>query len=155
MPQTQLARKFRFVIAGPLVIAVLAALMVAPVASAANPAPITLASASDGRTMKLGDVAADDLVVVGFQENNVSYLRWSKNNGATFAAKVALHDGLASTDPRTATCNDSVFATSTWSGATPEVGAYFRNFVTGDISSFSLGAGDMADVACYGDIGAV
>jgi hypothetical protein len=131
-----------------------ATLALAQVASAAN-APITLASASDGRTLKLGDIASDDYILVGFQEKKVSYIRWSKNYGQTFAARVALNSGLPSTGPRVATCNDSVFAASTTTATTPEVIGYSQNFVTRDINTYSLGAGSMVDVACFGDIAAV
>jgi hypothetical protein len=155
MLRTQFTGNLRFVVSAPLALAILATLVLAPVASAANPTPITLASASDGRTLKLGDLAMDDVVAVAFQEKNVSYLRGSKNYGQTFATRVALNSGLPSTDPRTATCNDSVFAASTSTDPTPGVVAYSRNFVTGDSGPYPLGAGSMADVACYGDIGAV
>jgi hypothetical protein len=153
MTKTNFRRRIGILVSGPLVLGLLAALALAPGVNAANSA-ITLASASDGTTLKLGDVASDDAVVVGFQQKNKSYIRWSKNGGSTFASKVALHGGQAAKDPRVATCNDSVFAVSTWPGSTTTVGVDSRNFVTGDIDSYSLGAGTMADVACYGDIGA-
>ena len=95
-------------------------------------------------------------MVVGYQERNLSYMRWSMNEGQSFAPAVALHSGLPAKDPRVATCNDSVFAVSSWQTATtPEVGVDSRNFVTRDINTYSLGVGTMADVACFGDIGAV
>jgi hypothetical protein len=155
MPRTtRLGR--RFVLAGPLAVAVLATPFFAPLVSAADAAPITLASASDGRTLQLGDIAADELIVVGFQERNVSYMRWSKNLGKTFAAKVALHGGLAAKDPHVATCNDILFAVSSWQTATTtEIGVDYRDLVTGDNGTYSLGPGDMSDVACYGDLAAV
>jgi hypothetical protein len=156
MPTRDLARVLRFVVAGPLVLAVLCTLILSPIANAADAGAITLASASDGRTLRLGDLASDDLIVAAYQDRNVSYLRWSKNDGQTFASKVPLHDGLPAKDPRVATCNDSVFAVSSWPTATaPEIGLDFQNFVTRDIGSYSLGPGSAADVACYGDLGAV
>ncbi|HEY7024131.1 MAG TPA: hypothetical protein VH371_04130 [Candidatus Limnocylindrales bacterium] len=154
MRKIHLVRSLRFLVAGPLVVALLATLALAQVAAAAE-APITLASASDGRTLKLGDIASDDFLVVAFQQRNLSYIRWSMNEGHSFASKFALHDGLPAKDPRVATCNDSIFAVSSWPGATPEVGLFYRNFVTGDVGNYSLGAGSMADVSCFGDIGAV
>jgi hypothetical protein len=139
---------------GPLALSAVAALAFAQVATAAS--ATTLASASDGRAMKLGNIALDNMMVVTYQERNLSYMRWSTNDGQSFASAVALHGGLAAKDPRVATCNDSVFAVSSWQTATtPEVGVDSRNFVTRDINSYSLGAGDMTDVACFGDIGAV
>ena len=157
MPQRDSSRKFRFVLAGPLVVALLATLIVAPVASAADSAPKTLASASDGRTLKLGDIAADDdLMAVVYQERNLSYLRWSTNYGGSFAPKVALRSGLRAKEPRVAVCDDVIVAGSIWqSDVTRTVGVDYRNLVTGDTGRYSLGLGQMVDVACYGELAAV
>jgi hypothetical protein len=157
MPKTERSRASRFVIAGPLALALLATLMVAPVVSAGESAPITLASASDGRTLKLGDVASDDnLVGVVFQEKNRSYLRWSENYGQSFESKVALRKGKRATEPRVAVCDDLIFAVSLWQTAVArEVGVDYRNVVTGDKGKFSLGQGYLADIACFGEVVAV
>jgi hypothetical protein len=157
MPKTKRTRAFRSVMAGPLVLALLATLMVAPVVSAGESAPITLASASDGRTLKLGDVASDDdLVGVVYQEKNRSYLRWSENYGQSFESKVALRKGKRATEPRVAVCDDLIFAVSIWQTAVgSNIGVDYRNVVTGDKGKFSFGPGYLADIACYGEVVAV
>ena len=53
MPTRDLARVLRFVVAGPLVLAFLCTLILSPIANAADAGAITLASASDGRTLKV------------------------------------------------------------------------------------------------------
>ncbi len=157
MPKRMPVRKFRSVAAGPLLMALLAALVVAPAVTAAVPAPITLASASDGRTLKLGDVASDDdLIAVVFQEKARSYVRWSRNSGQSFASRVALRDGLRARDPRVAVCGDLIFAVGGWEAAAGrKVGVDYRDVVTGENGRFSLGPGTMADIACFGEVVAV
>ncbi len=157
MPKHERTRPFPFMTAGPLVVALLATLLVAPAVNAADHAPITLASASDGRTLKLGDIAADDdLLGVVFQERNLSYLRWSTNYGHSFSPRVALRSGLRAKEPRVAVCDDVIVAASIWqSDVTRTVGVDYRNLVTGDIGRYSLGLGQMVDVACFGELAAV
>ena len=130
---------------------------VAPIASAGEPADIKLASSTEGRTVKLGNVDVDDnLVAVAFQKRNRSYVRWSKNYGSSFAPKLALRAGLRAADPRVAVCDDLVFAVSIWqSDAMQEVGVDHRDVRTGTRGRFSLGAGRLADVACFGEVVAV
>ena len=130
---------------------------VAPIASAGEPVDIKLASSTEGRTLKLGDIADDDnLVAVAFQKRNLSYVRWSKNYGSSFAPRRALRAGLRATDPRVAVCDDLVFAVSIWqSDVTRNVGVDYRDVLTGTNGSFSLGAGSLADVACFGEVVAV
>jgi hypothetical protein len=155
MPNSSFAVALRFLTVGSLV-AVLATLAFVPVVSATDGAPRTLATEPYGRTLKLGDIASDDHLAVVFQDKNVSYVRWSNNEGKTFSSRVALQDGLPSKDPRVASCNDSIFAVSNLQTATgTEVGLYYRNFVTRDNGNIGVGVGDLADVACYGDVAAV
>jgi hypothetical protein len=143
--------------AGPFVVALLATLLITSVASAANSEPIKLASASDGRTLKLGDIAADDdLLAVVFQERNHSYLRWSTNYGQTFSPRVALRSGLRAKEPRVAVCDDLIFSASVWqSDVTRTVGVDYRNIDTSESGRYSLGLGQMVDVACLGEVVAV
>ena len=117
---------------------------------------ITLAS-SNGVTLSLGDVASDDsLVGVVFQKRSQSYVRWSTNSGQSFASRVALRDGLRAKAPRVAVCGDLIFAVSVWQTAVARnVGVDYRNVVSGERGRFSLGAGQMADVACFGEVVAV
>lgn len=138
-------------------IAIVALTLAAPLASAAQPPDIQLATGNSGRTLKLGDVANDDdLVAVVFQKRNLSYLRWSTNDGSSFTPKAALRSGLRATDPRVAVCGDLVFAVSIWqSDVTRRVGVDYRDVVTGTGGRFSLGAGGLADVACFGEVVAV
>ncbi len=157
MPNSPSRLGLRLLVAGPLAVAVLATLLVVPVVYAGDPAPMTLASGPDGRTLKLGDIAADDdLMAVTFQKKNLSYIRWSQDYGETFSPKVALRSGLKAQEPRVAVCDDLVFAVSLWPTATGRnVGVDYRDVVTGDNGRYSLGAGFMADIACYGEVAAV
>ena len=138
-------------------IAIVALALAAPLASAAQPPDIQLASGPSGRTLKLGDIANDDdVVAVAFQQRNVSYVRSSTDYGSSFAPKVALRGGFRATDPRVAVCNDLVFAVSIWeSNAARNVGLDYRDVVTGTSGRFSLGGGGLADVACFGEVVAV
>ena len=140
-----------------IVIAILALALAAPLASAAQPTDMQLATGNSGRTLKLGDIANDDdVVAVVFQKRNLSYVRWSKNQGSSFAPKVALRSGLRAKDPRVAVCDELVFAVSIWpSAVSRNVGLDYRNVVTGTSGRFSLGAGSLADVACFGEVVAV
>ena len=145
----------RFAVSGAAALVVLA--LAVPIAAAGQPADIKLASATDGRTLKLGDVTNDDnLVAVVYQERNLSYARWSKNYGQSFSPKAALRNGLRAKDPRVAACSDLFYAVSSWQTATSRnVGVDYRDVVTGENGRYSLGPGEMADVACYGEVAAV
>jgi hypothetical protein len=154
---SRLSNRRSLTIGRGIVIAVLALALAAPLASAAQPKDIQLASGDSGRTLKLGDIANDDdLVAVVFQERNLSYVRWSNDAGSSFVPKVALRGGGRAKEPRVAVCDDMVFAVSIWqSAASRHVGLDYRNVVTGTSARFSLGAGSLADVACFGEVVAV
>jgi hypothetical protein len=125
----------------------------APLAAAAQPPDIQLASGPAKRTLKLGDVAAANAIAVVFQERSNSYMRWSTDTGVTFAPKAALRGGLRANDPRVAACGDMIWASSTWkANGGQHVGVDYRNVSLSTTGRFSLGSGQHTDVACFGNV---
>lgn len=144
----------RLSVARASALVLIALFALAPSAGATGSGDIVLARGADGRTLKLGDLASDDnLIGVVFQKRGRSYLRWSNDSGESFAPRVALRSGLRAKNPRVAVCNDMVFAASVWpTSASNKVGIDYRDIVTGESGRYSLGMGDAADVACFGDV---
>ena len=128
----------------------------APLAAAAQPPDIQLASGPARSTLKVGDVAAANAIAVVFQQKSYSYMRWSTDGGATFAPQAALRGGLKAKDPRVAACGNMIWASSTWrTNSDDKVGVDYRNVSLGTTGKFSLGAGQHTDVACFGNVVAV
>jgi hypothetical protein len=148
-------KTFRFSFGAGLALLAAIALSAGPVA-AADPGDVSIATGQLHSTLVLGDIAAADSIAIVFQKSDHSYVRWSTDGGTTFAPRVALNNGYRAAQPRVAACADMVWATSLWGAiGAQRVGVDYRDATTGTGGRFTLGAGYIADIACFGDVVAV
>lgn len=127
--------------------------------AAADPGDVVIATQKLHKALKVGDVAAGNAIGVAFQKNNLSYLRWSLDDGATFSAEWPLRAGNPAKSPRLASCGNWMWATSLWR-TTAGSGRVTVDFL--DVTAPATTAGKFviqdaftADIACNNGVVAV
>jgi hypothetical protein len=138
-------------------IALAASLVLATNGLAVGYGPTIVLKAGEGA---LGDIDAANNIAVVWQEYNHnsvvrSYVRWSSDDGESFAPAVPLRGGAQADTPRVATCGGSIFASSTWRTNAGAFAGVDRWVVSGDevqmADGFRMGRGFRPDVACRDD----
>lgn len=139
----------RLTVATSLSAAVMLFSLVSPVAGGGE---TVLATAN--RPLILGDLAAADNIGVVWQKSDLSFIRWSANDGGSFTAKTPLRGtGLEATDPRLAACGDFLYAASVWRvGGTTEIGIDWVAPAASQSGRFTIDVGYAHDIACLNDV---
>jgi hypothetical protein len=126
-------------------------------ALAAHPGELVLATQALHKRLVVGDIASSNAIGVVYQRGAYSFLRWSTDGGASFAAEYPLRDGRPATSPRLAACGDWMWATSNWSNTASGTHHFTVDYLNVTDPGSTAGRFRFVDaygpdIACFGDV---